>query len=99
MALPVPRAMEVALTERAHTLCARGETAGLAVRSSAVGEGGERTFAGQFLSLINVPQEQVVEAYRRVVAARFSERALFYRLSAGLSEIDKYSRPPCSVCA
>jgi pyruvate,water dikinase len=88
MALPVPRAIEVALTERAHTLFARGPTAGLAVRSSAVGEDGERTFAGQFLSLINVPQEQVVDAYRRVVAARFSERALFYRLSAGLAEID-----------
>ena len=88
MALPVPRAIEVALAERAHTLFSRGPTAGLAVRSSAVGEGGERTFAGQFLSLINVPQEQVVDAYRRVVAARFSERALFYRLSAGLSEID-----------
>ncbi|MGB9206413.1 MAG: PEP/pyruvate-binding domain-containing protein [Terriglobales bacterium] len=88
MALPVPRAIEVALAERAHTLFSRGPTAGLAVRSSAVGEGGERTFAGQFLSLINVPQDQVVDAYRRVVAARFSERALFYRLSAGLSEID-----------
>jgi len=88
MTLPVPRAIEVAITGRAHTLRLRGPTAGLAVRSSAVGEGGERTFAGQFVSVINVPPEQMVDAYRRVVAGRFSERALFYRLSAGLAEID-----------
>jgi pyruvate, water dikinase len=88
MALPVPRAIEVALSERAHTLRQHAPGAGLAVRSSAVGEGGERTFAGQFLSLINVPAEQMIDAYRRVVAGRFSERALFYRLSSGLAEIE-----------
>jgi len=86
MALPVPRAIEVAITERARTLCEPG--GGLAVRSSAVGEGGQRTFAGQFVSLLNVPLDQIVEAYKRVVAGRFSVRALFYRLSAGLSEIE-----------
>ncbi len=86
MAMPVPRAIEVALTERAAAL----QRAGLAVavRSSAVGEGGERTFAGQFTSYLNVPLDQVVEAYKRVVAGRFSERALFYRLSAGLPEVE-----------
>jgi pyruvate, water dikinase len=41
----------------------------------------------QFLSLINVPATGAVDAYRRVVAERFGERALSYRLSAGLPEI------------
>jgi pyruvate,water dikinase len=86
MQLPLPRAIQIAITERAAILDREGK--GLAVRSSAVGEGGERTFAGQFLSLINVPPARVEEAYRRVVASRFSERALFYRLSTGLSEVD-----------
>lgn len=86
LACPVPRSVEIAITQRAMTL----DTGhlGLAVRSSAVGEGGERTFAGQFLSLINVPRDQVLEAYRRVVAGRFNERALFYRLSTGLAEAE-----------
>ena len=86
MATPVPRAIEVALTERALAL----QRAGLdiAVRSSAVGEGGERTFAGQFTSFLNVPVDQVVDAYKQVVAGRFSERALFYRLSAGMPEVE-----------
>ncbi len=84
MNLPVPRVVEVALTERAKTLYGRN----LAVRSSAVGEGGARTHAGQFLTLLNVQPEQLVDAYRQVIAARFSERALAYRISTGIPEID-----------
>ena len=86
MATPLPRAIEVALTERARALQRAGFA--IAVRSSAVGEGGERSFAGQFTSYLNVPVDQVVDAYKRVVAGRFSERALFYRLSAGLPEVE-----------
>ncbi|MFZ0890020.1 MAG: PEP/pyruvate-binding domain-containing protein [Candidatus Binataceae bacterium] len=86
LACQIPRSIEVAITERARKLATHG--LGLAVRSSAVGEGGERTFAGQFLSLINAPRDQVLDAYKRVVAGRFSERAMFYRLSTGLAEVD-----------
>lgn len=86
MNLPLPRAVEVAVAERAKTL--RSRDLGLAVRSSAVGEGGEKTYAGQFLSIINVPVDEVVDAYRRVIAGRFSERALSYRLSTGLLEVE-----------
>jgi pyruvate, water dikinase len=84
MAFPMPRAVEVAVSERARVLAGQGR--GLAVRSSAVGEGGALTFAGQFLSLINVPPHHAVDAYKRVVAGRFGERALSYRLSTGVAE-------------
>jgi pyruvate, water dikinase len=87
MACAVPRAVEVAVSERARALAGASPTGCIAVRSSAVGEGGALTFAGQFLSLINVPAAGAVEAYKRVVAERFGERALSYRLSAGLPEI------------
>jgi pyruvate,water dikinase len=86
MACPVPRAIEVAITERAPAL--RSGDLGLAVRSSGLVEGGERTFAGQFVSLINVAREQLVDAYKTVVASRFSERALSYRLSTGFTEVE-----------
>ncbi|MBI4876015.1 MAG: hypothetical protein HY822_15370 [Acidobacteria bacterium] len=86
MECPVPRSVEVAITERAHAMLKTAS--GLAVRSSAVGEGGARTYAGQFTSLLNVAPEDLVDAYRRVVAGRFSDRALFYRLSSGLLEAD-----------
>ena len=52
----------------------------LAVRSSAVGEDGVRSFAGQFLSVLHVePGElKVLEAYRRVLISRFSSKVLDY---------------------
>ena len=84
--LDMPRVIEVALTERARTILSAD--AGLAVRSSAVGEGGARTFAGQFASLLNVPLDGVIDAYREVVAGRFRARALSYRLSAGIPDVD-----------
>jgi pyruvate,water dikinase len=84
MEAPVPRAIEVAIEGRAETLLKSGGA--LAVRSSAEGEGGARTYAGQFLSVLNVPADQALDAYKRVLASRFSERALFYRLSTGLVE-------------
>jgi pyruvate,water dikinase len=85
--IPLPRAIEVALLERAAQLL-QSSGSGLAIRSSAVGEGGEKTFAGQFLSLLNVPLHGVADAYREVVASRFGARALCYRLSTGLPEIE-----------
>jgi pyruvate,water dikinase len=57
-----------------------------AVRSSAIGEDGSLTFAGQFESFLNVPTDQLGEAYRKVLASRFSERAISYRLSGGFTE-------------
>jgi pyruvate,water dikinase len=86
LAAAMPPAVEEAIVEGARALVERDQ--GLAVRSSAVGEGGVKTCAGQFVSLLNVPPEQAVEAYQAVVAGRFSERALFYRLSTGLLEVD-----------
>ncbi len=86
MASPVPRAVEVAVAERGKAMDLG--SGGFAVRSSAVGEGGSQSFAGQFLSLLNVPEAGLVDAYKQVVASRFSERALFYRLSVGLAEVD-----------
>jgi pyruvate, water dikinase len=86
MTSPVPRAVEVAISERTRIL--GQEALSLAARSSAVGEGTVRSFAGQFVSRINVRPDQVIDAYKRVVAGRFSDRALSYRLSTGLSELE-----------
>ena len=61
---------------------------GVAVRSSAAGEDSELSFAGQFETLLNVPESGVPEAWRRVVISRFSPRAVFYRRAAGLAEVD-----------
>lgn len=61
---------------------------GLAVRSSAAGEGSELSFAGQFETFLNVPGSGLVEAWKKVVGSRFSPRAVFYRRAAGLADVD-----------
>jgi pyruvate,water dikinase len=57
---------------------------GLAVRSSALGEDAEHSFAGQHETLLNVPPADAVGAWRDVVSSLFSAHALRYRLERGL---------------
>ncbi len=50
-----------------------------AVRSSAVGEDGIYSFAGQHRSMLNVPGNGVLEAFKAVCASLYEERAVRYR--------------------
>ncbi|MBP8645054.1 MAG: phosphoenolpyruvate synthase [Syntrophobacteraceae bacterium] len=56
----------------------------MAVRSSAVGEDSDFSFAGQFLSLLNVSRDNLCQAYHQVVASLYSPEALSYRLLHGI---------------
>jgi len=64
------------------------EVAGWAVRSSGVGEDGPMSFAGQYDTMLGVRPEDLPSAYREVVASRFSDRAVWYRLATGMAEVD-----------
>jgi pyruvate,water dikinase len=55
----------------------------LSIRSSAIGEDASLSFAGQYQTLLNVPAEQILEAYKEIVASLFSARAIAYRLHMG----------------
>ena len=55
-----------------------------AVRSSAYGEDGELSFAGVHETLLNVPAEAILTAYRRVLASLYSAEALVYRKQMGM---------------
>jgi len=70
----LPPDLEEALLKAGRTL----PTPWLAVRSSAVGEDTEFSFAGQFLTLLNVNAAQLPQAYKEVVASKFTARAIFY---------------------
>lgn len=58
----------------------------LAVRSSAVAEDGEASFAGQYTSMIGVRASEVLEAWKSVVAGKYTPRALAYRIMHGLAD-------------
>lgn len=63
-----------------------GQTFTVAVRSSALHEDGEHSFAGQYHSLLGVDRSQLLTAYLEVCASKYSPQALLYRIHAGISD-------------
>ena len=59
-----------------------------AVRSSAIGEDGQHSFAGLHKTLLNVRPDNATDAYLEVLASLFSSDALRYRLEKGLPVAD-----------
>jgi pyruvate,water dikinase len=58
----------------------------LAVRSSALAEDGNISFAGQYASELDVESADVLAAYKRVLAGKYCPRALAYRVRHGLTD-------------
>ena len=63
-----------------------GPDARVAMRSSAIGEDTEATFAGQYETVLNVTREGLFDAYREVVASKYAPRAIAYRMQHGLED-------------
>lgn len=89
MATQVPPAIDAAMKAAlAGIVSDRAGELLLAVRSSAVGEDAEISFAGQYVSVLNVRPADLTEAYKQVVASKYSTSALSYRLHHGLDDLD-----------
>ncbi len=58
------------------------------VRSSAVAEDSENSFAGQYLTRLNVPLNQLCDAYLDVLASKYSPSALTYRIMHGMLDLE-----------
>lgn len=83
---PLPPDLEAAITGAYTDLCARngGNEIAVALRSSAIGEDGELSFAGQYLSVLGVTRERLILSYKMVLASLFTPRAMAYRLLKGI---------------
>ncbi len=57
----------------------------VAVRSSALQEDSQFSFAGQFETILNVPRDRVLERYKEVIASQFTPRSLYYCHTSGFS--------------
>ncbi|MBC2716566.1 MAG: hypothetical protein HF978_14780 [Desulfobacteraceae bacterium] len=66
----------------------KGRDIRLALRSSAVAEDSQSSFAGQYRTVLNVTKDGIINAYKAVIASKYSANALFYRISYGLSDIE-----------
>lgn len=60
----------------------------VAMRSSAIGEDTEATFAGQYATVLNVTGNGLIDAYKTVIASKYSARAISYRLRYGLTDAE-----------
>ncbi len=86
---PVPPDLERELSAAYHRLVSsRPGVSGVAVRSSAVVEDADVSFAGQFESVLNVREENLAAAYRRVIASKYRHEALQYAIALGFLDDD-----------
>ena len=87
---PVPEELEQAIRSaygRIEETDGRGVKVSL--RSSALGEDStETSFAGQYRSELNVSPENIVQAYKEIVAGKYTLQAISYRLNKGILDED-----------
>lgn len=86
----LPDDLESTIMAACRQLAARsGASLHLAVRSSALDEDRQgASFAGLYHSALNISPDQLVEAYKRIVAAAYSPAVMAYRFSRGLADED-----------
>lgn len=86
---PLPADLAGALGEAYRELAREvGGEPRVSLRSSALGEDSELSFAGQYLTCLNEPPERLAAAWREVVASLFTPRAVTYRLYQGIRDED-----------
>ena len=97
----VPRHVVSNINAMLDILSTRGQGQPLmfAVRSSAWGEDGESSFAGQYESVLNVPRKGILDAYRRVIAGAYTPEAWRYRLHRGYRENETAMAVGCQLMA
>ncbi len=94
---PIPCDLEEAICNEVFKLCKKyGENVTFILRSSAIGEDlVKHSFAGQYRSILNVSPENVLQAYKEVVASKYTLTAMNYRLRYGIRDEDV---PMCVGC-
>jgi len=88
MAAEVPEDLAQAILAGCQQLAAEGSQGKkrplVSIRSSAILEDSALSFAGQYLTVLNVPPEGILHAYKRVLASLFAPKAIVYRLHMGI---------------
>lgn len=99
MAAEVPEDLAQAILDAhgqlALELGSDGAPVNISMRSSALGEDSTLSFAGQYLTVLNVPPQNILSEYRRIIASLFSAHAIAYRLHMALTFEDAVMAVAC----
>jgi pyruvate,water dikinase len=77
----IPPDLRQEILQAAQRICPHSPEAELySVRSSALGEDGERSFAGLHDTLLNVPFRDLLSGYKQILASLYNPEALEYRI-------------------
>lgn len=95
----VPRPIKSHINAMVDIISGRhqGRSVRFAVRSSAWGEDGEFSFAGQYESLLNIAGSDIIEAYKHVVAGAYSPEAWQYRMHRGYLDHEVAMAVGCQI--
>ena len=85
---PLPPALEEEINAACRELWGDDQQVLLAMRSSAIGEDSDLSYAGQYLTLLGVSRPELSEAYKSIIASLYSARSISYRSSKGVYEED-----------
>lgn len=85
----VPEEIANSITSAYKNLCKKlNKKCMVSVRSSAIHEDSDFSFAGQYSSFLNVPEEMILQNYKKVIASLFNTRAIFYYKTKGFAETE-----------
>jgi pyruvate,water dikinase len=82
----VPPEVQEDIRRHLAELATQGDAGPFSLRSSAVREEGDISFAGQYASVLQVAAGDVLAAYKEVLASKYAPRALAYRIRSGLAD-------------
>lgn len=84
----LPPELEEAIRSACQTLWGDDQTILLAMRSSAVGEDGDLSYAGQYLTILGLKRAELFDTYKTIISSLFSARSISYRHSKGVNDED-----------
>jgi len=94
---PIPEDLTAAIQQNYEELARRCPGQRFAMRSSAIDEDTAFTFAGQYVSFLNVRKDELLDCYKKVLASQFTRAALRHFMARGLAESDLAMGVGCMV--